>query len=62
MSVSKRKTVINPTLENEHDLKRFKDYVVYLRVRSFWIYTTVSFFKKHSPLSPYVLKIISFLN
>ena len=35
-------------------------YIVYSRFRPFWIYTTVSFFKKHFPsLHMCVLKIIS---
>ena len=45
---------INPTLEKECELKRFKVCVVYLRVEPFWIYTTISLFKKPSPLSPCV--------
>ena len=51
-----------PTLKNECELKRFKYCVVYSRVRHFWIYTTVSFFKKPSPPLPMcVLKILSIL-
>ena len=37
---------------NLSELKRFKTYAVYPKVRPFWIYTTVSFFKKPSPLFP----------
>ena len=36
---------VNFILKNECGLKRFKVYVVYPRVRLFWIYTTISFFK-----------------
>ena len=50
----KKKQWVNPTLENECKLKRFKTCAVYPRVRHFWIYTTVSFFKKPSPLFPCV--------
>ena len=59
----KKKQWVNPTLENECELKRFKACAVYPRVGPFWIYTTVSFFKKPSPLSSCVcvLKIFSIL-
>ena len=45
------------------ELKRFKTCTVYSRVRPFWIYTTVSFFKKKkfSHLLVGVLKIFSIL-
>ena len=37
-------------------------YIVYSRFRPFWIYTTVSFFKKKFPSLPVcVLKILSIL-
>ena len=49
-------------MENECELKRFKACVVYPKVRPFWIYITVSFFKKPSLLLPCVLKILSILN
>ena len=39
-------------------LKQFKVCTVYPRIRSFWIYTIVSFFKTFSPLFVYV-KILS---
>ena len=50
-----------PTLENECELKIFKTCSVYLRVRPFWIYTTVSFFIIFFPLPVCVLKIFSIL-
>ena len=46
----KLKVTTRYTLENECELKRFNTCAVYLRVRPFWIYTTVSFFKTFSPL------------
>ena len=52
---------VNPTLKNKCELKKFKTCAVYLRVRPFWIYTTVSFFKTFSHLPMYVLKILSIL-
>ena len=55
-----RKQHINPQLENGNELKRFKICAVCLRIRLFWIYTTITFFKKNlSPLLIYVLKILS---
>ena len=54
--------VVNPKLENECELKRFKACAVYPRVWPFWIYTTVSFFNKpFSPLPVCVLKILCIL-
>ena len=52
---------MNPTLENECKLKRFKVYVVYSRIRLFWIYTTINFFKTFFSLLMCVLKIFSIL-
>ena len=46
----KKKQWINPTLENECELKKFKTFTVYLRVTPFWTYITISFFKTFSPL------------
>jgi len=49
-------------LEIECDLKRFKVCAVYPKVRPFWIYTTISFFKTFSVLPMYVcVKIFSIL-
>ena len=64
LSILKRKKKIlwvNPTLENECKLKRFKICAMYQRVRLFWIYTTVNFFKTFSPLPVCVLKILIIL-
>ena len=52
---------MNLTLENECELKRFKACAVYSRLRLFWIYTTVSFFKTFFHLLVCVLKIFSIL-
>ena len=57
----KKKQWVNPTLENEYELKMFKACTVYPRVRSFWIYTTINFFKTISPLPVCVLKRLSIL-
>ena len=48
-------------LKNGNELKIFKICTVYLRVRPFWIYITVSFFffLNFSHLFIYVLKILS---
>ena len=48
-------------LKNGNELKIFKICTVYLRVRPFWIYITVSFFffLNFSHLLIYVLKILS---
>ena len=45
---------VNPTFENKCELKMFKACTMYPKVMPFGIYTTVSFFKKPSPLSPCV--------
>ena len=47
---SVKEKTMGPTLENECKLKIFKVSTVYPRVRPFWIYTTVSFFKIFSHL------------
>ena len=39
------------SLENECELKKFKVYIINQRVKSFWIYITVSFFKTFFLLS-----------
>ena len=43
--LSKEKQWVNPTLKNEYKLKRFKTYAAYSKVKPFWIYITVNFFK-----------------
>ena len=40
-------------LKNDNELKMFKVYAVYLRVRLFWIYI-MSIFLRHFPISSYV--------
>ena len=49
-------------MKNEYELKRFKTCVVYPRVISFWIYTTVSFFKIFSSSPCVCVKILNILN
>ena len=48
-------------MENECKVKRFKFYAVYSRVRLFWIYITVNFFKTFFSLLVCMLKIFSIL-
>ena len=45
-------------MKNECELKKFKICAVYLRVRSFKIYTTISFFKIFSSLLMYIKKYL----
>ena len=49
------------TLKNKCELKRFKVFAVYPKLRPFWIYITVSFFKTFFLLLVCVLKILSIL-
>ena len=56
----KKKLWIYLILENEFELKRFKVYTVYPRVRPFWIYTTVSLYNTYSLLPTCVLKYLVF--
>ena len=45
LGCQKKKQWVNPTLKNECMLKKFKAYAAYSKVKPFWIYITVNFFK-----------------